>query len=93
MDTELVTLQLPARLYEQLQELATQEHTDLVSKLAQLVTDAYQRKTWLQDLTALRQQIKNEGGLRIGETKEREIAQLHQTRQEIFETEYANLYR
>lgn len=45
MDTELVTLQLPARLYEQLQELATQEHTDLVSKLAQLVTDAYQRKT------------------------------------------------
>ena len=93
MDTELVTLQLPARLYEQLQELATQEHTDLVSKLAQLVTNAYQRKTWLQDLTLLRQQIKDEGGLRLGETKERAIAQLHQTRQEIFETEYAHLYR
>ena len=93
MDTELVTLELPASLYKQLQELATQEHTDLVSKLTQLVTDACQRKTWLQDLTLLRQQIKDEGGLQLGDTKEQAMSQLRQTRQEIFETEYAHLYR
>ena len=93
MDTELVTLQLPTSLYEMLQTLATEEHTDLVSVLAQLIADAYQRKSWLQDLSALRQKIQDEGGLPQGKTKEEMIAQLRQTRQEIFETEYAHLYR
>jgi hypothetical protein len=61
--------------------------------IANLVTDATQQKNWLQDLNALCQQIKKDGGLQIGSTKEEVIDQLRQTREEIFETEYAHLYR
>ncbi len=57
MNTELVTLQLPASLYEKLQTIAIAENTDVVDAIAQFV------------------------------------AKLHQTRQEIFEAEYAHLYR
>lgn len=93
MNTEVVTLQLPASLYEKLQTLATEEHTDPVGVIAQLITNAYQQRGWLQELTTLRQQIQQQGGLQLGSTKEEVVAQLRQTRQEIFETEYAHLYR
>jgi hypothetical protein len=93
MDTEFVTLHLPATLHKKLQALATEEHTDLVGVITQLVTNAYQQKSWLQNLTILRRQIENKGGLKLGNTKEDIIAQLRQTRHEIFETEYAHLYR
>ncbi|MGH2415490.1 MAG: hypothetical protein ACRDEA_17735 [Microcystaceae cyanobacterium] len=93
MATELVTLQLPANLYEKLQTLATEEHTDLAGVITKLVTKAYQQRSWLHDLVALRQQIQNEGELSLGNTKEEVVARLRQTRQEIFETEYAHLYR
>jgi hypothetical protein len=93
MDTELVTLQLPANLYEKLQALAIEKRTDPIDVIASLVTDATQQKNWLQDLNALRQQIKEDGGLQVGSTKEEVIDRLRQTREEIFETEYAHLYR
>lgn len=93
MDTELVTLQLPANLYEKLQTLATKEHTDLVGVITQLVTDAYQQGGWRQDLAALRQQIQDDGGLQLSNRKDEVVTQLRQTRHEIFETEYAHLYR
>jgi hypothetical protein len=93
MNTELVSLQLPASLYEKLQTIATEENTDVVGAIAQFVATANQKKSWLQDLANLRQQIQTEGGLQIGNTKEEIAAKLHQTRQEIFEAEYAHLYR
>jgi hypothetical protein len=93
MNTELVSLQLPASLYEKLRALATEGNTDVVGAIAQFVATANQKKSWLQDLANLRQQIQTEGGLQIGNTKEEIAAKLHQTRQEIFEAEYAHLYR
>jgi hypothetical protein len=93
MNTELVSLQLPASLYEKLQTIATEENTDIAGAIAQFVAVANQQKNWLQNLTALRQQIQAEGGLQLGDTKEMIVARLHQTRQEIFEAEYAHLYR
>jgi hypothetical protein len=93
MNTELVSLQLPASLYEKLQMLAIEEHTDPVGIITDLITDAYQRRGWLQDLSALRQQIQDEGGSQIASTKEQVVAQLRQTRQELFDAEYAHLYR
>lgn len=77
MDTELVTLQLPASLYEKLQALAIEKHTEPMNVIANLVTDATQQKNWLQDLNALRQQIKEDGGLQVGSTKEEVIDRLH----------------
>lgn len=93
MSTELVSLQLPAGLYEKLQMLATEEHTDPVDIITGLIADAYQRRSWLQDLTALHQRIQDEDGSQIASTKEQIVAQLRQTRQELFDAEYAHLYR
>ena len=65
----------------------------VASLITQFVTEAYQRRRWLQDLTSLRQQIQSENDSQLGNTKEEILAQLRQSRQEIFETEYAHLYR
>ncbi|MBO1349010.1 MAG: hypothetical protein EBE86_017215 [Hormoscilla sp. GUM202] len=87
MDTEHVTLELPANLHEQLQE------TDVVSYLEQLVTDAYEGERWLKNLNDLRQSIKDGGGFQLGDTQEEINERLRQIRQEIFEEDYAHLYR
>ena len=78
MNTELVSLQLPASLYEKLQTIAIAENTDVVGAIAQFVAAANQKKSWLQDLANLRQQIQTEGGLQLGKTKEAIAAKLHQ---------------
>jgi hypothetical protein len=46
----------------------------------------------VNDLAALRKQIAQDGGLKIGNTKEEVVERLRQTRREIFEAEYAHLY-
>ena len=63
-----------------------------MSLIEQLIGNTYQRKSWLNDLAMLRQQIKKDGGLELGNTKEEMINNLHKTRQEIFEADYENLY-
>lgn len=93
MEPELITIKLPANLYEKLQALAIEQHTDPASVIASLITDATQQKNWMRDLNGLRQQIRNDGGLNLGSTKEEVIDRLRQTREEIFESEYADLYR
>jgi DNA anti-recombination protein RmuC len=93
MDKSPVTIQLPASLYAELQTLAADEQTDLVEVIRRLVAIANQRHAWRRDLTALRDQIREEGGLQIGTTKEEVVERLRQTRREIFEAEYAHLYR
>jgi IS5 family transposase len=93
MDTEVVTIQLPARLYAELQALAAEGHTDPVELIDRLVTAARQHRAWLRDLTALQEQVRRDGGLRAGASKEEVVERLRQTRREIFEAEYAHLYR
>jgi hypothetical protein len=93
MDKSPVTIQLPASLYAELQTLAADEQTDPVEVIRRLVAIANQRHAWRRDLTALRDQIREAGGLQIGTTKEEVVERLRQTRREIFEAEYAHLYR
>ena len=93
MDKSPVTIQLPASLYAELQTLAADEQTDPVEVIRRLVAMANQRHAWRRDLTALRDQIREAGGLQIGTTKEEVVERLRQTRREIFEAEYAHLYR
>lgn len=93
MDTTTVTIQLPAHLYAELQSLAADEQIDPVEVIAKLVAMVRQRRAWLRDLAALREQIRQNGGLHVGTTKDEVVEQLRQTRREIFETEYAHLYR
>ena len=54
---------------------------------------ASQRRDWLRDLTTLGEQIRQDGGLQVGATREEVVERLRQTRREIFEAEYAHLYR
>ncbi len=93
METGTVTIQLPVGLYTELQTLAQEEKTEPVMILAQLIRAARQRRAWLNDLTALRKQIEEDGGLQVGVTREEVVEQTRRTRREIFETEYAHLYR
>ena len=92
MSASTVPLQLPAGLYAELQSLAKEEQTDPVVILSRLVAAARLRRAWLSDLTALRQQIVQEGGLKAGATKQEVVKRLRRTRREIFEAEYAHLY-
>ena len=62
VEAEKVTFQLPAQLYADLQSLAADEQTDPVEVIARLVATARQRRAWVQDLTALREEIRREGG-------------------------------
>ncbi len=92
MTNKLIDFQIPIDLYEKIQQLATEEKSDPISLIEQLISNTYQRKLWLNDLAMLRQQIKKDGGLELGNTKEEMINNLHNTRQEIFEADYENLY-
>jgi hypothetical protein len=93
MDRPPVTIQLPANLHDELQALASDEQTDLVKLISHLVSMASQRRSWLRDLKALREQIRKDGDLQVGTTREEIVEQMRKTRREIFETEYAHLYR
>ncbi len=93
MDTGTVTFQLPTQVYADLQSLALDQQTDPAEMVARLIATARQRRAWLRDLSALREQIRQEGGLQVGVSKDEIVKQMRQTRREIFEAEYAHLYR
>ena len=93
MSTQVVTIQLPANLYAEIQSMAAEEQIDPVEVIDRLVTTASQQKAWLRDLNALREQIRQDGGLQVGSSKDEVIEKLRQTRREIFKAEYAHLYR
>jgi len=88
-----VTLELPASLHADLQALALEEQTDLVEMLAQRVKLTRQRRGWVRGWKELQALVEQEGGLQVGTTREAVVEQMRKTRQEIFEAEYAHLYR
>lgn len=90
--TNVVTLQLPAQVYVELQLLQTSALSDPVSIITQLIHDAHQQQTWQRNLTMLQEQIRMSGGLRLATTDDQLVDQLRQTRQAIFTDEYAHLY-
>jgi len=92
MSAATVNVPLPVSLYAELQSLAEEEQTEPVTILSKLIKTAHQRRAWLSDLAALRQQIAQDGGLAVGATKDEVVEQLRRTRREIFEAEYAHLY-
>jgi hypothetical protein len=87
-----VTLQLPSKLYDELQLLAAEERSDPVEVIGRLVAMASRRRAWLRDLEDLREEIRQDGGLQVGTAQDKVVERLRQTRREIFEAEYAHLY-
>jgi hypothetical protein len=57
MEASMVTIKLPARLYTQLQMLATDEQTDPIEMLTRLITLAIQERARLQSPTRAFQRI------------------------------------
>lgn len=49
--------------------------------------------SWHEELEALRASIAAQGGLDVGETTEEIVEHMRRTRQEIWDAEYAHLYR
>jgi hypothetical protein len=87
------TIELPTRVFERLQALAAEEQLGLSEMLDSLVKQAEQRRAWLRDLDALREQIRKEGHLLQGKSEDEVVEQLRRTREEIWDAEYAHLYR
>jgi predicted transcriptional regulator len=93
MEKECITVELPANLAQKLHILAAEEQTEPAEIITRLIDIEYQRRNWQRDLNALRAQIVADGGLPIGTSKEEIVKQLRQNRKEIFDAEYAHLYR
>ena len=93
MEESLVTIQLPAQLLSELEALASAAQSDVVSVLGDLVTIARRRRTLGNDWQALCAEVRRTGGLAVGQTTEEIVEQMRKTRAEIFEAEYAHLYR
>jgi protein-arginine kinase len=67
--------------------------SDLARQAVEEKVQAAQAEIWHRELRELQDAIAEAGGLGLGETKEEIIENLRKIRQEIFEQEYAPLYR
>jgi len=93
VSTETVTLQLPISLYADLAELASETHQDPVAIITEWVEEIRQRRLWQQGWADLRAQVQEDGGVLPDSTAEEIVALTRRSREEIFEAEYAHLYR
>jgi prevent-host-death family protein len=75
---------------ETLEQLKAEIVADLLSELS---SPEPGRRTWREELDELRASIAENGGLNVGETTEEIVEHMRRIRQEIFEAEYAHLYR
>ena len=65
----------------------------MVEMLVRWITLARQRYAWIQGWKELGELVRQDDGLQIATTKEQVVEQMRKTRREIFEAEYAHLYR
>jgi len=68
-------------------------HASVADFVRMAVSEKLARMRWQRNLEDLRQETREAGGLNLRGSKEAVIERLRETRREIFETEYAHLYR
>ena len=94
--TEIVW-EVPESLYQELvkaqRELAFPNPVDLVAQAVQRYLAEIEHQAWEQEFRSLQRQVRAAGGFQLGATKEEVITNLREQRRQIFETEYAHLYR
>jgi predicted CopG family antitoxin len=93
VETKRVTLTLPTNVYEELLEARGEEARSVADFVRTAVVEKLARMRWQRNLEDLRREIREAGGLKLSGSKEEVIERLRETRREIFETEYAHLYR
>ncbi|MFN8486926.1 MAG: hypothetical protein U0350_04985 [Caldilineaceae bacterium] len=89
----VTTLELPTALYTELVELADAEQTDPLTVLKELISEARQQRGLGQIWEELCDQVERDGGLHAGNTTDEIVEHMRKIREEIFEAEYAHLYR
>jgi hypothetical protein len=87
--TESLTAQ---ELLEEAKMLSSDNLRWLRGQLDRLL-ESEPKQGWQQKWEALCQQVHRDGGLQVGDTTEEIVEKMRQTRHEIFEAEYAHLYR
>ena len=88
-----MTLELPTDVFQALSELAQESHIAPSDLIAQWLVQERKRRRWLQEWKSLQQQVIGEGGFEDNVSAEAIVAQTRKTRQEIWDAEYAHLYR
>jgi antitoxin (DNA-binding transcriptional repressor) of toxin-antitoxin stability system len=61
--------------------------------LAELTARRESPRSWREELAALQASIAAHGGLNVGDTTEEIVEHMRRTRQEVWDAEYAHLYR
>jgi len=93
-DSTRITLALPTDVY---QEIAAARERQEIDSVAGFVREAVEEKVarlrWQRNLAELRDEIRGARGLTLQGSKEEVIERLRETRRQIFEAEYAHLYR
>lgn len=100
MSTKEITWQVPEELYNEMlrakETYALPDLAELIQQAVQYWLQEFQRQAYQQELEKLQQEIQAAGGtaaMGLGTTKEEIITNLRRTRQQIYEEDYANLYR
>ena len=93
METKRTTLTLPLDVYEEVLEAQGEETPSVAGFVRAAVVEKLAKMHWQRNLEDLRREIREAGGLELRGSKEEVIERLRETRREIFETEYAHLYR
>jgi hypothetical protein len=92
-----IVWEVPENLYRELvwaqEELEYPNMIDFIGQAVQRRLAEIKYEKWQHDLRQLQKQIHASGGFGLGETKEEVINNLRKIRQQIFEEEYADLYR
>ena len=88
--------EVPESLYGELvwaqEQLGYPNVVDFVLQAVQRRVAETKHEVWRHDLRQLQHDIRTNGGLALGDTKDEVVARLRETRQEVFQEEYASLY-
>ena len=82
----------PGPIYEA-ESLAALKEEITADVTARILNTIDRPLTWAEGLALIQQQVAAIGGLGFGDNAEAIVEQMRQTRREIFEAEYAHLYR
>jgi predicted transcriptional regulator len=91
--TDSVTIELPAAVFAELQQIGERRRTTPEELIAEMVRAERQHLAWLDDLNKLREMIASDPQHHKVLSDEEATANTRTARQAIFEAEYAHLYR
>lgn len=91
---KMVTVEIPATVYAELRAIADERKSDPVQEITTWVRTMRQRQVWQRGWADLRAMVQKRPPSDMkGKSTEMLLEQMRRTREEVFEAEYAHLYR